>query len=217
MKYDFHTHTVFSDGELIPAELARRMMSVGVEGFVITDHVDHSNFEFVLGNVLKACEALTRKGLTVLPGAEITHVRPEDIKHLTRELRKAGARVVLVHGETLVEPVWEGTNAAAVEAGVDVLAHPGLIDEEVAVAAAGKSVLLEVTYRKGHCLGNGVVVSIARKVGAPLCVNSDAHGPEDIMPQEFRRRVALAAGLSRKEVNRIEEEMKQIFKRWWSA
>ena len=40
MRADLHTHTVFSDGELIPAELVRRAMVLGHDVIAITDHVD---------------------------------------------------------------------------------------------------------------------------------------------------------------------------------
>ena len=47
-----------------------------------------------------------------------------------------GAEIVVVHGETIVEPVIKGTNWSAVNCPeVDILAHPGLITvEEVEIA-----------------------------------------------------------------------------------
>ena len=49
------------------------------------------------------------------------------IAPLSCRARALGAQIVLVHGETIVEPVPPGTNHQAIEAGVDILAHPGLI------------------------------------------------------------------------------------------
>jgi histidinol phosphatase-like PHP family hydrolase len=71
----------------------------------------------------------------------------------------------VVHGETIVEPVLPGTNRAAIAAGVDILAHPGLITKEEAMLAAQKGVLLEITTRRGHSFTNGHVASIARVCG----------------------------------------------------
>ena len=51
---DMHTHTIFSDGELIPSELVRRAVVHGYRAIGITDHVDFSNVEHVLSNVKKA-------------------------------------------------------------------------------------------------------------------------------------------------------------------
>ena len=64
---------------------------------------------------------------------------------------------MVVHGETLVEPVEEGTNHEAIMAGVDILAHPGLISEEDVRLAKERKVLLEISARKGHSLSNGHV------------------------------------------------------------
>ena len=88
------------------------------------------------------------------------------------------------------------TNLAAIEAGVDILAHPGVISSEAARLAALRGVRLEVTSRRGHCLGNGLVASLARQYGAPLILSSDAHSPSDLLTPELQMMVALVAGLS---------------------
>src|SRR5208282_6217393 len=41
--YDLHTHTILSDGEMLPSELVRRMAVMGYTTVAITDHVDTSN------------------------------------------------------------------------------------------------------------------------------------------------------------------------------
>ena len=49
---------------------------------------------------------------------------------------------MVVHGETIIEPVEKGTNLAAVQSPyVDILAHPGLLSLEEAKLAAEKSSL----------------------------------------------------------------------------
>jgi histidinol phosphatase-like PHP family hydrolase len=103
--------------------------------------------------------------------------------------------LVIVHGETIVEPVAPGTNRAAIEAGVDILAHPGLISKEEVQMAGERSVFLELTSRKGHSLTNGHVAKLAAEINAPLVVNSDAHGPGDIWPVTRIREIAQGAGL----------------------
>jgi histidinol phosphatase-like PHP family hydrolase len=40
--------------------------------------------------------------------------------------------------------------------------------------------LLEISGRAGHCLANGHVVQMARRVGAAVIFGSDAHAPEDL-------------------------------------
>ncbi|HEY3347739.1 MAG TPA: PHP domain-containing protein, partial [Nitrospirota bacterium] len=45
---DLHTHTLFSDGVLIPAELVRRAEVKGYEAIGLTDHADSSNIDFIV-------------------------------------------------------------------------------------------------------------------------------------------------------------------------
>jgi len=132
-----------------------------------------------------------------LPGVELTHVAPQSIAPLARAAKQAGAALVVVHGETIVEPVASGTNAAAVACpAVDILAHPGMITPEEAQQAAENGVYLEITSRRGHSLTNGHVARVALLAGARLVVNTDMHDPGDMIDQEQARLVALGAGLN---------------------
>ncbi|MGB9761475.1 MAG: histidinol phosphate phosphatase domain-containing protein [Caldimicrobium thiodismutans] len=201
--FDFHCHSVFSDGELIPAEIWRRVKVLNYTAIAITDHADPSNFEFILENLLKIKASF--QGLTpkMLVGIEITHVPPELIPELIKRAREKGADLVVVHGETIVEPVAEGTNRAAILGGADILAHPGLISEEEVKLAAEKGVFLEISGRKGHSFTNGHVVKLAKKFGAPLVINSDAHSPSDFLTKDLALKIALGAGLTLEETENL--------------
>jgi histidinol phosphatase-like PHP family hydrolase len=118
--------------------------------------------------------------------------------------------VVVVHGETLVEPVPEGTNAMAIAGGCDILAHPGMITAREARQAARRGVTLEISARKGHCLANGHVVAAALAAGAGLVVNSDAHAPGDLIPRETAARVARGAGLAERSVATLFREAERL-------
>jgi histidinol phosphatase-like PHP family hydrolase len=108
-----------------------------------------------------------------------------------------GIQLVVVHGETPVEPVVPGTNRAAVECpDVDILAHPGFITQEEASLAAVNGIALELTSRSGHCIANGHVARIGRLAGAQLVVNTDTHTPGDMIDQSHARLIALGAGLT---------------------
>ncbi len=203
---DLHCHTIFSDGALLPAELARRVEALGYSYVALTDHVGPSNMEHVIRSAVRAAEELNpHLGCTIIPGVELTHVPPKLIPELARRARELGAAWVVVHGESLVEPVAPGTNRAALETGreggVDLLAHPGLLTPELARLAARNRVALELTSRRGHSLSNGLVAALAREAGATLLVNSDSHAPGDILTPEMARKVALGAGLSGEEAD----------------
>jgi len=215
---DLHMHTLFSDGELIPSELARRAAVAGYRAMAITDHADHSNFDFILSRVSQVCGKVSEAyGIFVLPGIEITHVPPRWIPSLAKEARRAGAKVIVVHGETPVEPVMEGTNLAAVQSDIDILAHPGLIDEDSVKLAAKAGICLEISTRKGHSLGNGHVAAMARKHGASLVVNTDTHSPGDLVSLEFARTVARGAGMTDAEAARAFRNSEEIVRRLTSA
>ncbi len=199
---DLHTHSIFSDGELVPSELARRAVFKGYRAVAITDHVDHSNFDFIIPRIIEVCARISVHGsIVALPGIEITHVEPSDIKKLAKDARGLGAKIVVVHGETVVEPVIPGTNRAAIEAPIDILAHPGLITEEEVRLAAERSVFLEISTRKGHSLTNGHVAMLARKCGAKLVLNTDSHAPDDLIDKDMARIIAAGAGMSDDEID----------------
>ncbi len=208
---DLHTHTIYSDGVLIPAELARRARVRGYTALAFTDHVDFSNLEFVLERLRAACETLAAGfGMTLLPGVELTHLPPALIGRGVEEARKLGAKIVVVHGESLVEPVAAGTNRAAIEARADILAHPGLLSESEAGLAAANGVFLEITTRRGHALGNGRVAALARACGAGLLLNNDAHAPGDLVTEEMAEKIALGAGLQADEWLKMQENARHL-------
>ena len=201
--YDFHTHSFFSDGALLPMELIRRAQVNGYSAMAITDHASASNFEELVEKVARDCAlAWDEWGFRVLPGVELTHCPPRAIAGLAARAKRAGAKIVVIHGETLVEPVPPGTNRASVECpDVDILGHPGLLTEEEAALAAQNSVFLELTSRRGHCLGNGNTVVLGRAAGAKFVINSDTHSPGDLHTEAFARTVALGAGLTAEEAD----------------
>jgi len=193
---DLHTHSLFSDGALIPSELVRRLEAMGYLAVAITDHVDTSNLDHVVPRMVRVAEELNHaQSVKVIPGVELTHVPPVFIPSLVRRAREMGARLVVIHGETIVEPVAPGTNRAGIEAGADVIAHPGLIRPEEVKLAVSKGVFLEITARKGHSLTNGHVAKLATEAGARLILNSDSHAPGDFMTEVFARKVVQGAGL----------------------
>ena len=211
---DLHMHSLLSDGALIPSELVYRAHNMGLKCLAITDHADDSNLEQVIEQLLSVSSSLSGKvDIRVIPGVEITYVPPPDISDAVRRARKAGAKLVLVHGETIVEPVIPGTNRAAIEAGVDILAHPGMIASEEVKLACKNSVCLEISGRKGHSLTNGHVAKLAREFGARLTFGSDTHAPGDILDLEMARKVCLGAGLSKDEVEKVFETAWEITKR----
>jgi len=217
MRAELHTHTLLSDGELLPIELARRALVKGTKILAFTDHVSLSNLERVIDEARRDAVLAEEWGMKVLTGVEITHVPVRRLDEVVAKARRLGAEIIVVHGETISEPVERGTNMAAVmNPDVDILAHPGFITLEEAQAARDNGVVLEITSRGSHCRTNGHVVRMAQQAGALTVVNTDAHSPGDLIDLATATQIALGAGLSREETDRalIETPQSIIGRRW---
>ncbi len=208
---DLHSHSLLSDGSLIPCELARRAEAKGYEVLAITDHADMSNLETIVPQLVRTCVELNKSLKTkIIPGVELSYVPLVLLADLAKRARELGAKLVLVHGETIVEPGIPGTNRKALEADIDILAHPGLISLEEAKVAADKGISLEISARKGHCLTNGHVVQVARKAGAGLVFGTDSHEPANLVTLAEAKKIAQGAGLSDREVEALFENARRL-------
>lgn len=217
---DFHTHTFLSDGELSPMELIRRAVHNGYQAIAITDHAGLGELERFISEISKDC-ALAEKhwDIKAIPGVELTHLPAAAIADVAKQAKEMGAKLVVVHGETTVEPVEKGTNAAAVGSPhVDILTHPGMLTDDEARAASLNGIFLEITARKGHSLTNEHVVKVARTVGAKLILNSDAHDEDDLLTPNSANDILRGAGLSEEEIAQVlqtnpKELLERIYKK----
>lgn len=211
---DLHVHTYFSDGKNSPAVAMRYAKAAGYRAIAFTDHVDASNMRHVLESLLPMVRAYgPYAGIDLFAGVELTHVPAALVPDAIREARGMGAHIVSVHGQTLADIVEEGTNLAAIEGGADILCHPGLITEQEAVLAAERGVLLEITTRPGHALANGHVAATARRCGAKLVINNDAHHSSDFVSRDKRKAIALGAGMTPDEIRQAEENSRALVAR----
>jgi len=211
---DLHTHTFHGDARLSPGGLAGRFLDAGYRGVAVTDHADHCNLDWILEHQIPGLIRFGPYcGINIFAGVELTQVPPALIGDMVRTARRGGAELVLVHGESISEQVFPGTNLAAIEADADILAHPGLISDEEVELAAQRGVALEISVRQGHCLCNGHIAAAARRFGAKLVINSDAHSSSDIPLASMRRHIALGAGLSEEEYQKAEGNAEKIASR----
>jgi putative hydrolase len=202
MLHDFHTHTCMSDGALSPLELVRRALVKGYKAIAITDHAGVGYLDRLIAEVTRDCVLAQRHwDITAIPGVELTHLPAEAIPSAAEAAKAAGAKLVVVHGETTAEPVEPGTNLAAAGCPhVDILAHPGLITPEEAELAAASDVYLEITSRRMHSATNEHVARVARLTGAKLLINSDSHDEQDLLDGELARSIARSAGMTDEEI-----------------
>jgi len=205
MTYDFHTHTYFSDGANSPIELIRFAYAYGYKCIGISDHASYSNLEQLIRSIKKDCELAEKYwDIIAVPGVELTNVPADSIDDMAKRARELGARMVIVHGETIVEEVEKGTNMAAVSSRyVDLLAHPGLITSQEIRLAVDNDTYIEITSRTGHSLSNGIVVKKGRGTGVKFLINSDSHSHKDLYRDDFQKEVAMGSGLSKEEYDII--------------
>ncbi len=197
MIHDFHTHTSLSDGSLSPMEAVRRGVAAGYASIALTDHAGIGDMPRILPELVQTCQmARDNWKIMAIPGIELTHVPAEAIAQCAQKAKELGAWIVVVHGETIVEPVEPGTDRAAISSPhVDLLAHPGLISQDEVELAARNGVYLEISARQGHSLTNGHVAKLALKAGAKLVLDSDAHEVSDLLSEAFARKVAAGAAM----------------------
>src|SRR3990167_7898658 len=197
---EFHSHTIFSDGKLLPLALVIEAQFRKVLVIALTDHVDPSNIDWTLKHIVGFVKQIDNKlPIKVIPGAEVSYLPPKMIGEYCKKAKKLGARLIIVHGESPVEPaVPKGTNQAALKLKglVNILAHPGWITEAQAQLAKDNDIYLELSARRGHSQGNKHVAKVAKKVGAKLLVNTDAHADKDLIAQEHAFWIAKKAGLN---------------------
>ena len=197
MLYDLHTHTTLSDGEYAPVEMVRQAVANGDTAIALTDHATSADMARIIPEIIKVCElARNYWNILAIPGVELTHEPARKIAETAKKAKQMGAWLVVVHGETIMEPVEKGTNFAALNSpDVDILAHPGLLTLEEAKLAAERGIFLEISARKGHSLTNGHVARLAQIAGAQMLVDSDAHKDTELLTTAFANQVVHGAGL----------------------
>lgn len=212
--YDLHCHSLLSDGCLLPSEIAMRYLALGYKVIAITDHADYSNIDSVITGIMRFVRNWPRHSkIQILSGIELTHLPLNQFKPLVRYARKKGIKIIVAHGESPAEPVLKGTNRAALEAGIDILSHPGLITEAEARLAKRKGIFLEITTRRGHNKTNTHVVKMALKAKAKLILNTDSHHPKDIVIKNGLSANAFKAGLTKKQIQDIYQNTRVFLKK----
>ena len=203
---DFHSHSFLTDGATSPTEMWNEAQALDHRALALTDHLSMEDPRPMLRRLQQEARAWDGRRFFPVVGVELTKLPPKQIAPVARAARRAGAQIVIVHGETIVEHVPAGTNHAALDSGeVDVLAHPGLLEPKDAELAHAHGVTLEISGRRGHALCNGRVVRLALEAGAELVVDSDAHAVDQLIPMAQARRIALGAGVPEATVARVLE------------
>ncbi len=212
---DFHTHSFLSDGALLPIEQLRRAYVKGHVAYAITDHVSAANLD-IIEKVTRDCLlAIKQWGMVAIPGVEITHVPVDAIDSIVEMAKKKNALLIVLHGETISEPVEPGTNlASAKNKEVDILAHPGLITKQVATLCKKHDIFLEITSNKTHGVTNGHIVKVGKSVGAEFIQNTDSHKPSDMLTYEEGEAILKGAGMSPEDIEKtLQQSVRKLLRK----
>ena len=203
--FDAHIH-LGGQGDLVPAEASALARQAGYRCIALLGRCDQNSLRRIFPPLLRACNALSLYGEgEALPGVELVHLPPPLLAETVTEARGLGAALVAVHGEFPGSCVPAGTNLAAIEAGADLLLHPGSLTDNDAALAAARNVHLELSLCPRHALFNGHIARLAGRHQIPLLTGSNARRPEDLVTLSGRRAILHGAGLADDAINRLDE------------
>ena len=202
--FDFHIHVAVSGG-LLPAEAMLLARNAGFIAVGLVVRADQATLPVLLPGLADMVKnASLYAGIEAFAGVELIHVPPALLPDAVAKARELGAALVLGHGEGIpcsaTDTAERGGNLAAIEAGVDILARPGLIPAEDAARAAERGVLLELSLAPRHSLANGHVALMAARHGCGVIIGGNFGKAADfVSPQATRalyRAAAAGAGIS---------------------
>ncbi|MBF2027606.1 MAG: PHP domain-containing protein [Oscillatoriales cyanobacterium C42_A2020_001] len=134
LSYNFHMHTVCSDGQLQPEDLMRQAIAIGLRGMAITDHHSTEGYRRAHRWLETFCEAATWRGnpvpeLRLWTGIEVTSKLLDTEVHIlgyafnpdSSTMKPYVQRESPKGTEALAEHVIASIHAAG---GLAVLAHP---------------------------------------------------------------------------------------------
>ena len=219
--FDFHIHVSCSGGAdgLLPSEAMRLAKCAGFRAIGLITRADAATLPILLPHLVRMVKTSSLYAdIEAFAGVELVHVPAPLLPDVVEQARDLGAALVLVHGESIpcrvLDVVEVGTNHAAIRAGADIVAHPGLITPEDAGLAAERGVLLELSTAPRHSLANGHVVRMAERFGCGLVLNSDAKTAQDFeapeVTQSLRKAAALGAGLDAEGLARLNATSRQL-------
>ena len=113
-------------------------------------------------------------------GVELLSIPPALIRIAVEKARTYGAQLVLAHGESIMESIEKGTDFAAIDAGVDILSCPGVLDSTAAALAAERNVCIEISGSPRHAFANAKNAAVCLASGAGLVCGSGACGAEEL-------------------------------------
>ena len=139
LKCDLHSHTVFSDGAVMPSIRVKEAWQHGLDAIAITDHIEYRpHKKFVLGDLNEANKlaqkAAKDRGIIVVEGTEITRRKP--LGHLNALFIKDATKMD-------VKDPLEAIDEAISQGAFILWNHPGWPDDESKLYSVHKKLIKE--------------------------------------------------------------------------
>ncbi len=168
---DYHIHSILSDGELWPDEIAEHYKDFP---YMITDHVNWNKRTKMVKRILSSVPKGHRGAEIHTSGAD-----PSRLDKLALYLKERGIERVLVHSFNKETDDWIAHESKH----IDVWAHPGEITEIQAIACSRKFIKLEITANPKHSRWNRHIKRLAERYGIGLSYGTDTHISSQLLHQ----------------------------------
>jgi len=196
LKCDFHSHTVFSDGEVWPTQRVGEAWRDGLDALAITDHIEYRPHKDFISNDLNAAWKIAKPvaddyNLILVHGTEITRSMPPG--HLNA--------LFILDADSLDKKDFMKVIEAAVKQGAFIqYNHPGwkaqqpdgiprLYPDHLELIAKGWLNGIEY-FNEYETYRNATVMEMCREHKLAVMGNSDVHGviSETYMEPEYTHR-----------------------------
>ncbi|MEM2873950.1 MAG: DNA polymerase/3'-5' exonuclease PolX [Candidatus Nanoarchaeia archaeon] len=205
IKGDFHIHTNWSDGGASIEEMVSAAKARGYEYVCISDHsktraIARGLDEAKLLSQLQEIKSVQKKfkDIHILTGAEVDILADGSFDYPEKILKKLNVVIGSVHtGWKSPRKIITGRIIKALEnKNLDILGHPtgriinqrkpfDLDLEQIYAVAREKKKILEIDSIPDRLDLNDVNIKAAIEAGVMLCINSDAHTPDQLRYMEF--------------------------------
>ena len=217
---DLHVHSDWSDGRASILEMAKAAKALGYEYVAVSDHSPSVGIAGGLApekmeEKIKAVAAVNEvlEGITVLMGTEVDIKADGRLDYPNDLLAKCDVVVASVHmGQQQTLRAISGRLISAIENEfVDIIGHPTgrIIDQREPYDIDMQSVL-EAARRTGTAMEinayprrldlNDINARAAKEMSVKMCINSDAHEPEQLTVMKYGVNVAKRAWLEKKDL-----------------
>jgi len=214
-KFDFHTHTLYSDGDCIASSIVEAAEASGLAAVAITDHgpelsvgIDPAKIPMMLQDIWTAKEDAN---IPVLTGMEANVVNVDGAIDLDDKIiKKLDILVVGMHtlGTPMQEELAENYFSAIMNAmrknWVDVVAHPFRLHNdlapylspeditEFAELAAEKGIAIEINSK--YRVPSEEFLRACLKEGVKLSIGTDAHTAAEVGMVDWQMAVLKRIG-----------------------